>query len=73
MFLVRLFNRTVLEGLSYSEFLESEKLQFYFITLQINLTGRYFFMPFIFIRSYKKTKLKSKKLLQEQQAQSLMH
>ena len=63
MFLVRLFHRTVLEGLSYSDFLESEKLQFYFITLLITFTISLFFHAFYFYQELQKNKVKEQKII----------
>lgn len=63
MFFVRLFHKTVLEEFSYSEFLESEKLQFYFITLLITFTVSLFFHAFYFYQELQKNKVKEQKII----------
>jgi two-component system, LytTR family, sensor kinase len=63
MFVIRLFHRTVLDGLSYNEFLESEKLQFYFVTLLITMTVSLFFHAFFFYRELQKNKVKEQKII----------
>jgi len=63
MFLVRIFHRTVIDGLTYSAFLESEKLQLYFITLLITITVSLFFHAFFFYQELQKNKVKEQKII----------
>ena len=63
MFLVRLFHRTVLDSLTFDEFLEFEKLQFYFITLLITFTASLFFHAFYFYQELQKNKVKEQKII----------
>ncbi len=63
MFLVRIFHRTVIDGLTYSAFLESEKLQIYFITLLITFTASLFFHAFFFYQELQKNKVKEQKII----------
>ena len=63
MFLVRLFHRTVLDGLTYIEFIETEKLQLYFITLLITVTISLFFHAFYFYQELQKNKVKEQKII----------
>ncbi|MCH7524686.1 MAG: 2TM domain-containing protein [Bacteroidetes bacterium] len=63
VFFIRLFHRTVLDGLSYSEFLESEKLQFYFIPLIITAVISLFFHAFYFYQELQKNKVKEQKII----------
>jgi two-component system, LytTR family, sensor kinase len=63
MFLVRIFHRTVIDGLTYSEFLESEKLQIYITTLLITFTASLFFHAFYFYQELQKNKVKEQKII----------
>ncbi|RLD30047.1 MAG: histidine kinase [Bacteroidetes bacterium] len=63
IFFVRLFHRTVLDGLTIDEFLESEKLQFYFISLLITFTISLFFHAFYFYQELQKNKVKEQKII----------
>lgn len=63
MFLVRLFHRTILDGLTYSAFIQSEKLQFYFVTLLITFTASLFFHAFYFYQELQKNKVKEQKII----------
>jgi two-component system, LytTR family, sensor kinase len=63
LFFVRLFHRTVLDGLTFDEFLESEKLQFYFISLLITFTASLFFHAFYFYQELQKNKVKEQKII----------
>lgn len=61
IFFIRVFHRTVIDQVSFETFFHTERLQFYFIALFITLIISLFFTHFIFIKSCRKTNLKSKK------------
>ncbi|MCK5401984.1 MAG: histidine kinase [Flavobacteriaceae bacterium] len=63
VFAIRIFHRTVLDGLSFNEFLESEKLQFYFVALLITFTISLFFHAFYFYQALQKNKVKEQKII----------
>jgi two-component system, LytTR family, sensor kinase len=63
MFLVRLFHRTILDGLTYSEFIQSESLQIYITTLLITFTASLFFHAFYFYQELQKNKVKEQKII----------
>ncbi|MBN4085301.1 2TM domain-containing protein [Flavobacteriaceae bacterium AH-315-B10] len=63
MFLIRLFHRTILDGVTYDEFLQSEKFQFYFITLLITFVISLFFHAFYFYQALQKNKVKEQKII----------
>jgi len=63
MFLVRLFHRTILDGLTYSQFIQSEGLQHYITTLLITFTASLFFHAFFFYQALQKNKVKEQKII----------
>jgi sensor histidine kinase YesM len=63
VFLVRAFHRVILDGVTYQEFLESEKLQFYFISLLITIVASLFFHAFYFYQELQKNKVKEQKII----------
>jgi two-component system, LytTR family, sensor kinase len=63
IFFVRLFHRTVLDGLTFNDFLEFEKLQFYFISLLVTSTISLFFHAFYFYQELQKNKVKEQKII----------
>ncbi len=63
VFFVRLFHRTVLDGLTFDEFLGSEKLQFYLISLLITFTISSFFHAFYFYQRLQKNKVQEQKII----------
>lgn len=62
-FMVRVFHRTVLDGLTYEEFLESESLQFYFSAFLITIVASLFFHAFYFYQELQKNKVKEQKII----------
>jgi len=63
VFLIRVFHRVVLDGLTYNEFLASEKLEFYFTSLIIAIVATLFFHAFYFYRELQRNKVKEQKII----------
>lgn len=63
VFLIRVFHRVVLDGLTYNEFLDSEKFQFYFSSLIITIVATLFFHAFYFYREIQRNKVKEQKII----------
>ena len=63
IFFIRIFHRTVLDGLTFNDFLESESLQFYLVSLLITFTISLFFHAFYFYQALQKNKVKEQKII----------
>ncbi len=63
VFLVRIFHRTVLDGLTYDAFVKSEKLTLYFFSLIITIVASLFFHAFYFYQELQKNKVKEQKII----------
>lgn len=63
VFLVRLFHRVVLDGVTYNEFLATETLDFYYTSLIITIVASLFFHAFYFYQELQKNKIKEQKVI----------
>jgi len=63
IFFVRMFHRTVLDGLTLEVFFQTERLQFYYIALIITLVISLFFHAFHFYKELQKKKLTEQKII----------
>ncbi|MCO4820548.1 MAG: 2TM domain-containing protein [Flavobacteriaceae bacterium] len=63
LFLVRIFHRMVLDGVSYDEFLDTERLTFYYTALIITIVASLFFHAFYFYQQLQKNKIKEQKVI----------
>jgi len=63
LFLVRLFHRMVLDGVSYNEFLSTESMTFYYTALIITIAVSMFFHAFYFYQELQKNKIKEQKVI----------
>jgi len=63
IFIVRVIHRTTIEGLTYEQFLENERLQFYFIAFIITMVMNLFFHALYFYKELQKNKLKEQKII----------
>ena len=58
VFLVRLFHRVILDGVTYNEFLATETSDFYYTSLIITIVASLFFHAFYFYQELQKNKIK---------------
>ena len=63
VFLVRLFHRVVLDGVTYNEFLATETSDFYYTSLIITIVASLFFHAFYFYQELQKNKIKEQKVI----------
>jgi len=63
VFLVRLFHRVVLDGVTYNEFLATETSDFYYTSLIITVVASLFFHAFYFYQELQKNKIKEQKVI----------
>jgi sensor histidine kinase YesM len=63
VFLVRLFHRVILDGVTYNEFLATESLVFYYTSLIITIVASLFFHAFYFYQELQKNKIKEQKVI----------
>ncbi len=63
IFIIRIVHRVGIEGLTYVEFIERERLQFYFIALLITLIISLFFHAFHFFKALQEKKVKEQKII----------
>lgn len=62
-FIVRIIHKTGLVGVTFQEFIEKEKLYFYFISFIFTLVINLFFHAFYFYKEFQKNKLKEQKII----------
>lgn len=60
---IRLFHKMILENNSYQQFLQSERLEFYIISIVITLVVTLFFHAVFFYRELQKNKIKEQKVI----------
>lgn len=63
VFLIRIFQRVVLEGISYEMFLKTESMTFYYTALIITIAISMFFHAFYFYQQLQKNKIKEQKVI----------
>jgi len=63
VFLVRLFHRVILDGVTYNEFLATETSDFYYTSLIITIVASLFFHAFYFYQELQKNKIKEQKVI----------
>jgi sensor histidine kinase YesM len=63
VFLIRLFHRIVLDGVTYNEFLATETMEFYYTSLIITVVASLFFHAFYFYQELQKNKIKEQKVI----------
>lgn len=63
IFFVRMFHRTIIDGVSMEMFFQTERLQFYYIALFITLIVSMFFHAFHFYKELQKKKLTEQKII----------
>jgi two-component system LytT family sensor kinase len=63
MFFIRMFHRTFIDQVSLEIFFQTERFQFYFISLIITLVISLFFHAFYFYKELQKNKLKEQKII----------
>ena len=63
LFLVRLFHRMSLDGVSYNEFLSAESMTFYYTATIITIAVSMFFHAFYFYQQLQKNKIKEQKVI----------
>jgi two-component system LytT family sensor kinase len=63
VFLIRIFDRVVLDGVSYNEFLATETMAFYYTSLIITIAASLFFHAFYFYQQLQKNKIKEQKVI----------
>ncbi|MEX0998225.1 MAG: 2TM domain-containing protein [Flavobacteriaceae bacterium] len=63
IFIVRVIHRVSIEGFTFEEFLEKERLQFYFIAFIITMVMNLFFHALYFYKELQKNKLKEQKII----------
>lgn len=63
LFLVRLFHRVALDGVSYDEFLSTESMTFYYTAIIITIAVSMFFHAFYFYQQLQKNKIKEQKVI----------
>ena len=63
VFLIRIFHRVVLEGMSYEMFLQTESMTFYYTALIITIAISMFFHAFYFYQQLQKNKIKEQKVI----------
>lgn len=63
LFIVRIFHKVILEGISYSEFISSQNLEFYFKSTIITLVISSFFHAFYFYKIVQDKKVKEQKII----------
>jgi len=63
VFLIRIFHRVVLDGVTYNEFLATETMDFYYTSLIITIVASLFFHAFYFYQELQKNKIKEQKVI----------
>lgn len=63
VFLIRIFQRVVLDGVSYEMFLQTESMAFYYTALIITIAISMFFHAFYFYQQLQKNKIKEQKVI----------
>ena len=63
LFLIRIFHRVVLDGVSYEAFLATERMTFYYTALIITIAVSMFFHAFYFYQQLQKNKIKEQKVI----------
>lgn len=63
IFFVRVFHRTIIDNVTIEMFFQTEKLQFYFLSLIITLVISLFFHAFYFYKELQKKKLTEQKII----------
>jgi len=63
LFLIRIFHRVVLDGVSYETFLDTERMTFYYTALIITIAVSMFFHAFYFYQELQKRKIKEQKVI----------
>ncbi|MEX2350286.1 MAG: 2TM domain-containing protein [Flavobacteriaceae bacterium] len=63
IFFIRIVHRVGIDGLTFEEFIEKERLQFYFIALLITLIISLFFHAFHFYKALQEKKVKEQKII----------
>ena len=63
VFLIRIFHRVVLDGVTYNEFLSTETMDFYYTSLIITIVASLFFHAFYFYQELQRNKIKEQKVI----------